>query len=58
MVFAMLFVAPSHLIGLKPSPAITIVGLSMLGMACATVVIPIMPEMIDAIEDNLSVSDE
>ncbi len=55
MVVAMLLVAPSRLLDLEASPSMTISGLSLLGFACATVVIPIMPEMIDSIEESMDV---
>jgi len=35
---------------------VTLVGLSVLGVACASIIIPVMPEMIEAVEDNYSVT--
>jgi hypothetical protein len=47
---ALFFVGPSKLLGLYNAPAYIILGLAILGFGGGMVIIPIMPELIDAIE--------
>lgn len=48
---AFLFIGPSYLFGVdNNSAAMTVVGLGILGLACSMVIIPLLPDMIEAIE--------
>lgn len=49
--FGMLLVGPSKLLGLYNSPAFIILGLAIVGFGGGMIIIPIIPEMIDAAEE-------
>jgi cyanate permease len=49
---AVLLVGPSKVLGLYNSPAFIILGLAIMGFGCGTIIIPIMPEMIESIEEK------
>lgn len=51
-------IGPSKLLGLYNSPALIILGLSFLGFGCGMIIIPVMPDMIEAIEEKYPDIDE
>lgn len=46
------FVGPSKLLGLYNSPALIILGLAILGFGAGMVIIPVLPDMIEAVEEK------
>lgn len=58
LVIALFFIGPSQILGFYNSPALTILGLAIMGFGCGMVVIPILPEMIEAIEERFPELDE
>jgi len=48
---AFFFVGPSQLLGIYNSPMITVFGLALMGFGCGMIIIPIMPDMIESIEE-------
>ena len=48
----MFFIGPSQLLGFYDSPAIVVLGLAIMGFGCGMIIIPILPEMIEAIEER------
>lgn len=50
MSISLFLVGPSKILGLYNSPALTILGLCMTGIGCGMIIIPVLPEMIEAIE--------
>ena len=46
----MLLVGPSQMLGLIDSEIITMVGLCIMGLGAAMIIIPVMPDMIEAAE--------
>jgi len=50
LTLGLLFVGPSKLLGLYNSPAFIILGLAIMGFGCGLIIIPVMPEMIEAVE--------
>ena len=52
------FVGPSKVLGLYNSPAYIILGLALLGFGGGMVIIPIMPELIDSIEERYTIHNE
>jgi hypothetical protein len=55
---ALILVGPSQVLGIYNSPAFIILGLALMGFGCGTIIIPIMPEMIEAIEERYPDIDE
>jgi hypothetical protein len=50
MAASMFLVGPSKILGFYNSPAIILLGISLLGFGIGTVIIPTMPEMIEVLE--------
>jgi hypothetical protein len=48
----MFLVGPSQMLGLIDSESITMVGLCIMGLGAAMIIIPVMPDMIDAAESR------
>lgn len=40
------------MLGIYNSPSITVIGLAIMGFGCGLIIIPIMPDMIEAAEEN------
>jgi MFS family permease len=55
---AFFFIGPSKILGFDESPGLTILGLAIMGSGAGLIVIPVMPEMIDAIEEKYPGIDE
>lgn len=45
-------IGPSKLLGLSDSPAYIMVGLSILGLGAGMIIIPVLPDMIECIEEK------
>lgn len=52
------FVGPSKILGIQNSAAFIILGLAILGFGGSMIIIPIMPEMIESIEERYTIHDE
>ena len=52
MSLSMLLIGPSWILGLPDNSYIILFGLAMLGSACGLVIIPVLPNMIEAIEEK------
>lgn len=50
--FGMFLIGPSKLLGIYNSPAFIIIGLAIMGFGCCMITIPVMPDMIEAIEQE------
>jgi hypothetical protein len=50
--FGLFLIGPSKLLGLSDSPAYIMVGLSILGLGAGMVIIPVLPDMIECIEEK------
>lgn len=48
----MFLVGTSKLFGLYNSPAFIILGLAIMGFGCGMIIIPVLPDMIDSIEES------
>lgn len=48
----MFLVGTSKLLGIYNSPAFIILGLAILGLGCCMIIIPVLPDMIDAVEER------
>ena len=48
----MLLVGPSYMLGFYDSSKITMTGLCFLGLGCGMIVIPVLPDMIESVEDR------
>ena len=46
-------VGTSKLIGIYNSPAFIILGLAIMGFGCGMIIIPVLPDMIDSVEEKL-----
>lgn len=51
-------IGPSQLLGIYNSPSITVVGLAIMGFGCGMIIIPIMPDMIESVEERYPTIDE
>lgn len=51
-------IGPSKLLGIYNSPAFIILGLAIMGFGCGMIIIPIMPDMIESIEERYPEIDE
>lgn len=51
-------IGPSKLLGLYNSPSLIILGLSFLGFGCGMIIIPVMPDMIESVEEKHPKIDE
>ena len=49
---AMILTGPSLFLGLPESVILTMLGLCILGLGCGMIVIPVLPDMIEAIEES------
>ena len=49
---SLFFIGPSKLLGFYNSPAYIYLGLSIMGFGAGMITIPIMPEMIDSVEER------
>ena len=54
MTFSLLIIGPSWLFHIPKKVWITIVGFGIVGMGAASSVVPIIPEMLDAVEGKFS----
>lgn len=54
----MFLVGPSKLLGLYNSPAFIILGLAIVGFGCGMIIIPVLPDMIEAAEEKYPNIDE
>lgn len=45
-------VGTSKLIGIYNSPIFIILGLAIMGFGCGMIIIPVLPDMIDAVEES------
>jgi hypothetical protein len=54
----MFLVGPSKLLGLYNSPAFIILGLAIMGLGAGMIIIPVLPDMIEAIEEKYPQIDE
>ena len=48
---AVFLIGPSKLLKMNNSPVLIILGLSVMGFGCGMIIIPVMPEMIESIEE-------
>jgi MFS family permease len=48
----MFLVGTSKLIGIYNSPAFIILGLAIMGFGCGMIIIPVLPDMIEAVEEK------
>jgi len=48
----MFLVGTSKLIGFYNSPAFIILGLAIMGLGCGMIIIPVLPDMIDSVEEK------
>ena len=48
---AFFLIGPSKLLGFNESPGLTVLGLAVLGSGAGMIVIPVLPEMIEAVEE-------
>jgi hypothetical protein len=56
---ASFLIGPSKLLGIYNSPALIIFGLAILGVGCGMIIIPMMPDMIESVEErNLEVDED
>lgn len=46
------FVGTSKLLGVQNTPAFIIFGLAVMGFGCGLIITPVLPDMIDAVEEN------
>lgn len=58
MTVAFLLIGPSRFLGLYNSPAFIILGLAIMGFGCGMIIIPVMPDMIEAVEEKYPQMDE
>lgn len=58
IVVAMLFIGPSLMLGFYNSSYLILLGLAIMGFGCGMIIIPILPDMIDAIEELYTDLDE
>jgi hypothetical protein len=54
----MFLVGPSKLLGLYNSPAFIVLGLAIVGFGCGMIIIPILPDMVEAVEHKVPGIDE
>jgi hypothetical protein len=54
LTIGMFLVGPSKILGLYNSPAFIILGLAIVGFGCGMIIIPILPDMIEAAEERLT----
>ena len=52
MAIGMFFVGTSKTLGLENNPAMIILGLMIIGASAGMISIPVLPEMIDAVEER------
>lgn len=48
----MFFIGPSLILGFQNSPALVLLGLAIMGIGCGMIIIPVLPDMIEAIEER------
>lgn len=53
----MLLVGTSKIIGIYNSPAFIILGLAIMGFGCGMIIIPILPDMIEAVEEKITINE-
>lgn len=53
----MFLVGTSKLLGFYNSPAFIILGLAIMGFGCCMIIIPILPDMIDSVDEKHPKSD-
>ena len=46
------FVGTSKLLGVQNTPAFIIFGLAVMGFGCGLIITPVLPDMIDSVEEN------
>ena len=51
-VYCIVLGRPSKLLGIYNSPALIILGLSLMGFGCGMIIIPVMPDMIESVEEK------
>ncbi len=57
MILGAFLIGPWKYVTIQRVGALTLIGLSILGIACATIIIPVMPEMIESVEHEYSQND-
>jgi MFS family permease len=58
MSIAFYFIGPSTFLGFNESPGMTVLGLAIMGSGAGMIVIPVLPEMIEAVEETYPDIDE
>jgi hypothetical protein len=48
----MFLVGTSKLLGIYNSPAFIIIGLAVMGFGCGMIIIPVLPDMIESVEET------
>lgn len=48
----LLLTGPSKVLGIYNSPAFIILGLAIMGFGCGLIIIPVMPDMIEAVDER------
>lgn len=51
LALALFFVGPSKLLGFYNSPSYIYIGVMIMGLGAGLITIPVMPEMIDSVEE-------
>lgn len=52
LTIAMFLIGPSKVLGLPEFTSITLIGLTICGLGCGMIIIPVLPDMIEATEDR------
>ena len=52
LTIAMFLIGPSKVLGLPELTSITLIGLTICGLGCGMIIIPVLPDMIEATEDR------
>lgn len=52
MAMGMFLVGTSKILGFYNSPAFIIIGLAVMGFGAGMIIIPILPDMLESIEEN------
>ena len=54
----LLLVGPSQILNIYNSPAFIILGLAVMGFGCGLIIIPVMPDMIESVDEkNLDIDE-
>ena len=51
MCISLFLIGPSEVLNIYDSPIIIVIGLCLMGFGCGMIIIPILPEMIESVEE-------